>query len=422
MNDSAPSRPTFRLDNIFYGWWILLACFVIGIYVAAVTFYGFTAFFDPLVREFGWSYTEISFAMSLRGIEMSLLAPLVGFLVDRYGPRRLALLGVIAVGLGFFVLSLTRSLWMFYGSFILIGFGGGGCSTVVLMRVVTNWFRKRVGMALGILTSGFGASGLLVPVVVWLIDAFGWREALIILGGGMLVIGVPLVFVIRDTPEEYGLCPDGRKTERSVEGKPGGEEGATEEVSFRDALRHRAFRYLALTETIRGMAIGAVIIHIMPYMNLLHIPRKSAGLIAGLIPLLSILGRFGFGWLADYADKRYIITIASGLMSLGMFTLCYVNTGWGMILFLLLFPLGFGGVITLRGAMLREYFGRGAFGRLIGLVTGAAALGGIIGPTLAGFIFDTTGSYYITWIAIGIPSSVSAFLMLRVERKISHSY
>jgi sugar phosphate permease len=328
---------------------------------------------------------------------------------------------VITVSLGLFVLSLTRSLWMFYGSFILIAFGGGGCSTVVLMRVVTNWFRKRVGMALGILTSGFGASGLLVPVVVWLTDAFGWREALIILGGGMLVIGVPLVFVIRDTPEEYGLCPDGRKTERSVEGKPE-EEGATDEVSFRDALKHRAFRYLALTEAIRGMAMSAVIIHIMPYLNFLHIPRKTAGLIAGLIPLLSILGRFGFGWLADYADKRYIIAVASGLLSLGMFTLCYVNTGWAMILFLLLFPLGFGGVITLRGAMLREYFGRGAFGRLIGLVMGASAVGGIIGPTLAGFIFDTTGSYYLTWITIGITSSVSVFLMLSIERKTSLSY
>jgi MFS transporter, OFA family, oxalate/formate antiporter len=420
MTDTTPSRLSFRLDNIFYGWWILLACFVIAIYVAAVIFYGFTAFFDPLVREFGWSYTEVSFALSLRGIEMSLLAPLVGFLVDRYGPRRLALWGVITVSLGLFVLSLTRSLWMFYGGFFLIAFGGGGCSTVVLARVVTNWFRKRIGMALGILNSGFGASGLLIPVVVYLIDAFGWRQALIILGGGMMVIGVPLVFVIRDTPEEYGLCPDGRKVERSFEGKLE-EDDATEEVSFQDAVKHSVFRYLALTEAIRGMAMGAVIVHIMPYLNLLNIPRKTAGLIAGLIPVLSILGRFGFGWLADYADKRYIIAGASCLMSLGLFTLCYVGTGWVMILFLLLFPPGFGGMITLRGAMLREYFGRMAFGRLIGLVMGASAVGGIIGPTLAGFIFDATGSYYFTWIAIGIPCSVTVFLMLSVEKKTSVS-
>ena len=127
VNEKTRSWLPFGMSHIFYGWWIVFACFIIGLYTGGIIFYGFTALIDPLVREFGWSYTQISFAMSLRGIEMSFLSPLVGFLVDRYGPRRLAFWGVITIGLSFFMMSVTQSLWMFYASFVLIAFGGGGC-------------------------------------------------------------------------------------------------------------------------------------------------------------------------------------------------------------------------------------------------------------------------------------------------------
>jgi len=417
MHDTPKPHFPFRFTAVFYGWWIVLACFIIGLYVGAVIFYGFTAFFDPLVKEFGWSYTEVSFAMSLRGIEMSVLAPLVGFLVDRFGSRLLALWGVITIGLGLILLSFTNSLWMFYFCFILIAFGGGGCTAVVFMRVATNWFRKKLGLALGILTSGFGASGLLLPLIVWLIDDFGWRLAVVILGVGMWAIGIPLAFVIRDTPEEYGLAPDGEKTLPSVGVKPGGAEGATDDVSFRVALRDRAFLFLALSEGLRMMAVGAVVTHIMPYLNLLKIPRPTAGLIAGGVTVLSIVGRFGLGWLSDFFDKRYIIAISLALMSVGMFALCSVDIWWMMLLFLLLFPTGYGGAITLRGTLLREYFGRAAFGRLLGLVMGASAVGGMIGPTFAGYIFDTTGSYTVAWISLGFASSVTVILMLGIGVK-----
>ena len=114
------------MKKIFYGWWIVGACFLIMFYVAGVIFYGFTAFFEPIRREFGWSYAQISFAASLRGLEMGIFAPIVGFLVDRLGSRRLILLGTIVVGFGLILLSQTQSLVMFYCSFLLIAFGAGG--------------------------------------------------------------------------------------------------------------------------------------------------------------------------------------------------------------------------------------------------------------------------------------------------------
>jgi MFS family permease len=324
---------------------------------------------------------------------------------------------VITVGLGFVLLSFTHSLWMFYASIILIAFGGGGCTGVVMMHIVSNWFQKKVGLALGILTSGFGASGFLIPVIVWLIDDFGWRTAVIIVGLGTWVIGIPLVLVIRNTPEEYGLHPDGRKTDPSPVARADGKDCEAEDVNFRDALRHRAFLFLALTEAIRMMAVAAVITHIMPYLNFLHIPRATAGLIAAGVSVISILGRLGFGWLADFCDKRYTIAASLAMMSLGMFALFYVDIGWVMILFLLLFPSGYGGGTSVRGALLSEYFGRAAFGRLIGIVMGVGAIGAMIGPTLTGFIFDTTGSYYLAWMGLGIISCVSVLLMLNIGQK-----
>ena len=419
MSDTS-SFPHFSgLNRIFYGWWVILACFILGIITGAFTFFGFTAFFDPLVKEFGWSYTQVSFALSLRGIEMSLLSPLVGFLVDRYGSRRLALLGVITIGLGFIMLSFTRSLWMFYASIVLIAFGGGGCTGVVLSHVAVSWFQRKAGLALGILTSGFGASGFLIPVIVWLIDDFGWRTAVIILGAATWLIGIPLVLVIRNTPEECGLRPDGREADPDPPpaSRPERGEGKPLDVPLLDALRHRAFIFLALSEAIRMTAVAAVITHIMPYLNFLHIPRATAGLIAAGVTVISILGRFGFGWLADYFDKRYTLAFSLGMMSLGMFALFYVDVWWIMILFLFLFPIGYGGGVSVRGALLGEYFGRAAFGRLIGLVMGIGAIGAMIGPTLTGFIFDTTGSYYGAWIGLGVTSCFSVVLMLNIGRK-----
>ena len=179
------------IKNIFYGWWIVLACFFIAFYVAGIIFYGFTAFIDPLVAEFGWSYAQISFAASLRGLEMGIMAPLVGFLVDRFGSRRLLTSGIIILGFGIILLGYTRSLFMFYCSFVLMAFGAGGCTSVVTLTAIANWFDKNVGKAMGVMVSGFGASGLLIPAIVWLIGVYGWRTAVIMLGIGAWILLLP---------------------------------------------------------------------------------------------------------------------------------------------------------------------------------------------------------------------------------------
>lgn len=400
------------MSPIFYGWWIVLACFTIGLYVSSIIFFGFTAFIDPLVKEFGWSYTQVSFAASLRGLEMGIFAPLVGFLVDRFGSRKLILFGVICVGFGLLLLSQTQSLLMFYGAFLLLGFGAGGCTSIVTMTAVGNWFKKNVGIAFGFLSAGFGASGLLIPLIVWLIDVVHWRMTLVLLGLGMWIIGIPLAFVVRDKPEAYGYLPDGQIIPK-FKAKRG--EQIERHISFKEALKNKSFLFLNIAEVMRMMLVTGVVTHAMPYLNNHGFPRSTAGLIVAGIPLTSIIGRVGFGWLADHHPKKKILFFTFLLMGLGMLAFCFPQV-WGIIfLFLFTFPPAFGGSMVLRGAILQEYFGRDIFGRMLGIIMGSASIGGIIGPTLAGFVFDTTGKYQYVWFTFSGLIILTSFLVLQIK-------
>ncbi|MGD8293786.1 MAG: MFS transporter [Desulfobacterales bacterium] len=381
--------------TVFYGWWVVLACSLISFYVAGSIFFGFTAFFEPIAEEFSWSYTQISFAVSLRGLEMGIFAPIVGFLVDRFGPRKVIFSGTIMVGIGLLSLSFTQSLAMFYGAILLLAFGAGGCTSVVTMTAVVNWFHKKAGIALGVAGSGIGASGLMVLLIVYLIDNFDWRTTLIILALGMWAIGIPLALIIRNKPEDYGYLPDGQTQAVSVQNHEVQEKSV--EVSLKQALKQKTFLYLNLVEALRMMTLMAVFTHVMPYLSSVGMQRASASIIAGAIPVLSIIGRFGFGWLGDYYDKKHVMMLTLGLIILGILTFSFMHMRWMIIPFLLLFPLGHGGSMVLRGSILREYFGRNSFGKMIGIIMGSSSIGGIVGPTLAGWSYDTWGSYQHIW-------------------------
>ena len=399
--------------NLYYGWWVVLACFTIGLYVSGVTFFGFTAFFEPIQREFGWSYAQISLASSLRGFEVGILAPLVGFLVDRFGSRKLLLGGNIVIAIGLILMSLTTSLPMFYLSILFIALGAGGCTSVVVMTAVAIWFKKNVGLALGIVSSGFGAGGAIIPFIVYLIDATGWRTTVVILAAGMLLLGVPLSLLVRDPSEELEATPGKPARPRAVciEEESAGKKSG----DFREMIRSRSFLYLNATEAARMVVIVAVATHLMPYLSSIGMSRTSAGAVAAAVPLVSIVGRFGFGWCSDRFDKRFVLAATFLLMSAGVFSFCYVQSLWVLILFVLLFAPGFGGGIVLRGAMLREYFGMSSFGKMLGIVLWSGSIGGIIGPTLAGWMFDILGSYTLVWYGSGAISGVCIFLSMRIK-------
>ena len=398
---------------IFYGWWMVLACFAIAFYVGGALFYGFTAFFEPIVSEFGWSYTQVSLAFSLRGVEMGILAPLTGILVDRFGSKRLIFAGASIVGLALILLSFTHSLSMFYLSFFLLAIGTSGCASTVLMTAVAQWFKKNVGKAMGIVTCGFGTGGLLVPLIVWLIDHYGWRTSLIVLGLSMLALGAPLSFFIRHKPEQYGYLPDGGKVPDQPADPPDDE--TDEGLPLRKAIRGRNFWILGIAETSRIMIIMAIMTHVMPYLSSLGIPRSSAALVATSIPVLSVTGRFGFGWMADIFDKKLVLIVTHCLLGLGILIFSYVHVRWLLVPFLLLFAPALGGGISLRAVIIREYFGRASFGKLLGMIVGMAAIGSVMGPTAAGWTFDHLGTYRPVWFCFAGVSLIALILILYIQ-------
>jgi len=388
-------------SKVFYGWWIVGATFLIAIYTGGTVFFGFTVFFEPIANELGWSYAQISFAASIRGLEIGLLAPLSGILVDRWGSRKLVLSGIVITSLGLMLLSRAISLGMFYGAFALVALGVSACSSSVLVVAVANWFRRKMGIATGITVSGFGFGGLMIPIVVRLIDFYEWRMTMVILGLGLLVIGLPLSIVLRDKPEQYGEQPDGEVVTTVMNNKDSPPLETFEiDVSASRALRSRSFWHIELALLFQFVAMQTVITHVVPYLSSLGITRPISSLVATVLPVLSVGGRLGFGWLGDKFDKRRVTICSLILTSLGLICFEYISLGrvWLATPFLLLFGIGFGSNVTMRGILLREYFGRRSFGTLLGFTMGILTLTSIAGPPLAGWVFDNWGSYHGVWL------------------------
>lgn len=405
--------------KVFYGWWIVGACLLIWLYIGGVVFFGFTAVFEPIAKEFGWSYAQISLAFSLRGLEVGLLAPLVGFLVDRWGPRKMVFGGTLFVGFGLMLLSRISSLGMFYGAFALIAIGMSACGGTVLLTAVANWFRRKAGIATGIALSGVGLGGLMVLLVTMLVDTFAWRTAMFSLGLGVLFIGLPLSLLIRHKPEQYGYRPDGEESNPVVVGESlTSTQGVEINIPAKQALKSRAFWHIALISMSQSFMVGAVVTHVMPYLSSVGLVRSASSLVATALPVASISGRLSFGWFGDRLDKRRLMAMGFALMALGLLFFDYVGRGslWMLVPFIVLFSIGWGGVVTTRIALLRQYFGRSSFGTILGFVAGVRVVGQIAGAPLAGWVFDRWGSYQGVWFGFAVIGFAGLVFALTIPR------
>ena len=348
---------------------------------------------------------------------MGLLAPIMGLMVDRWGPRRLPFAGGIFVSIGFLLLGRVSSLLTFYLASALLAVGVGATTGTVPMTAVSNWFHKRIGLANGLVTSGFALGGLMVPLVTRFIDTFQWRMAMLASGLGALLVVLPLSLIVRHKPEDYGYRPDGARDDAVATGVilP----SATEveiSISAKQALRKRTFWHLAIAGMCHSFIVGAIVTHLMPYLSSLGIARSVSSLLALILPLSSIGGRLGSGWLGDRFGHKQVFTAGFILMTVGLLMFEYITTGkmWLLVLFVPTFALGWGSNVTTRVSLQSEIFCRASFDTILGFLSGIRMIGHVAGAPLAGWIFDQWGSYQGAWLLYSISSALGAVAVFTI--------
>jgi sugar phosphate permease len=306
---------------------------------------------------------------------------------------------------------------MFYMTFVMLFMGHSGLSLVVISTAVAHWFKRKIGMATGLASAGYGAGGILLPFLVWLINRYGWQLSFAILGFLTWLIVLPVSLFLRHKPEQYGSLPDGDGAASfRVEGESLSK-AYQEEVEFNvaQAVKTRAFWLLSLACSIQFMVLNGITLHIIPHLTNVGLSGRASALVAMFIPICSIPGRLSFGWLGDVFDKKYVLAAVLLMNGLALGILSYGNALGHFVFFVALFGLTFGGVHALRPAMLREYFGRTAFGSIQGLIVAMMTVGGIFGPAFAGRLFDVRGSYLAAWLTFTVVTLAAAPAVLTIR-------
>ena len=400
--------------NVYEGWLVVASVALIVTMIGAAFFYGFGLIFTPIEEEFGWSKAAISFAFSLRTEAGGLAAPLVGILVDRLGPKRVLSGGIVIMACGVILMSFMDALWQFYATMILIAIGTSSAGGQVGMVATASWFERRRARALSVMTLGGGLAGMLVVGVAWLVDATGWREALRWMGLVILLIGIPLGLNVRNRPRDHPQPMDGLHTPDTDAGNE--IRGFAWGIPPRKALRSRSFILLALATAGIGFGTTTLIVHQVPFLESVGISKRLAGASVAMFTLMSIVGRLGFGYLADKYDKRIVLSGSFALIIIGLPFLAFVHEFWQAFIVLAIIAPGFGGSIPVRPALIADYFGTRYFGTMNGLMFLVMTLGSFFGPLLVGWMVDVTGEYTLGWIAAAAVTLVSFPALLAARR------
>ena len=401
--------------KIFYGWWIVLILSILTTYGAGVFYYGFSTFVKPIVNELGWSMAVVSGAFSLYRLEAGIAAPILGYLLDRMGPRRLVFSGGLVTGWGFIYLSHVHTVWHFYAAIIIISLGFSAFGGVAVGNpLIGKWFVKKRGSAIGIYGASRSFAGVIVPLVAWLVACYGWRTALLFMGPVTWLVVLPLSFTLKHSPEQEGLLPDGESPVSSVNGGPGaGRAAGIAEVDFslRGSMATSAFWVLAACMFMHQMSQAAIFVHLIPYLIDKGIRPTSAAAVVTIVAAVSVVGRYGSGWLGDRVNKKYLLIVLFLLQPVAIFSLTRVQSLTDVVPFALLYSIAYGGITVVNAIVIGEYYGRKHYGTIYGTVQGLSTFGGIAGPLVAGWIYDIHGSYHLAFM-IFVGMLVFATLLL----------
>lgn len=417
------AAPTLPRRGIFYGWYIV-ACSVFTNAIFSAAFYqGFSALVLPIEASFGWSRSTISGAGALRQLESGIVSPFVGVLLDRFSARTLVFWCAIISGLGMLGLAFMNSVLTFYVLFILISVGASGLSHAVTWPVlIARWFRRKRGLAVGLAVLGPIFGSPFVVLNTSLEDAFGWRAVFFGYGVLILVACTLISLFVRDRPETYGLLPDGKEiteppaaTEHTRVTILARHEGAG--WTLREVLRMREFWVLMAFLAGMFVANSAFQFHQIPYFEQdKGFSSAQAATTLMLVFFASGFGRVGSGFLLDKLDYRLVLAAISIMVGFGFLYLQVVpvNDILEAMPFVVLFGVGFGSMIPLRGALGGMLFGTRAIGSVVGALQGGAVAAGVVGPVFMGAVFDLRGDYSVAiWAlaAVSVAMAPLAYVM-----------
>ncbi len=388
-----------RTHRVFFGWWVVAAS-ALGLAVAygPLVLATFGVFLGPLHREFGWSRSELSGAVSVATLLVAFFQPVCGRLVDRWGTRRVVVLSLLLFGSTMWALSALRSLWHLYLGYVLLGLFGAGTTPVPYSRLVSRWFEQKRGRALGLSLVGFGVGMLVMPVFVHaVIVRWGWRWAYGALGALIIAGVIPVLgALLRESPEQMGLLPDGRKRASELDPVSDSPSQAHRQReadgwSWSEARRSLTFWKIAIAFFLVSISVHACLIHFVPLLTDRGFSPERAVKAASLFGIAILVGRLTVGYLLDRLFAPSVVAALFGGVLLGLVFLWLGAPAGFPFLAALLLGLGLG--MDTLAYLMTQYFGLRAFGEIYGYAFAGVLAGGSIGPFFLSVIFHRTGSY-----------------------------
>jgi MFS family permease len=387
QRDTAPAN-----DEPAYGWVVVGACCLSLAVIFGVS-YAFAALFESYAREFGAQRADVSLVFGLTGLLYFSLGAFAGMAADRFGPRVVASAGMVCISAGLLAASQAQSLsQVVLAQGLLVGLGVALVYTPSI-ACVQPWFTRRRGLAAGIASAGIGAGTLLVPLLVTAaLSLLPWRQTLMLVAAGTLILGLSGTLLLKRAPA--AARPPGATH------APG--------LSLREAVASTRFRWMYLMTLIGAVPMFVPFAHVSAAARDQGVPDAAAVGLVGLIGLGSLVGRFVIGALADRLGRPSTLVLATAALGLS-FGLWLLGGGYTvMALFALVMGLSYGGTVSLLPALCMDYFGARSVSAIIGTLYTGAALGNLLGPVAAGWVFDHTGSYSpVVWacLALGLLSS-----------------
>ena len=406
--------------KIFYGW-VIVAASLISVGTLIGIRFSFGVFFRSFEVEFGITRATTSSIYSVYTLFTAVFAIASGWALDRYGPRLVVSAMGLLTGLSLLITSQITSLWQVFLSYSVILSMGTGGAIPVLMSVISRWFYKKRGFAIGIAMSGTGLGTMVIaPFAAYLISNLSWRMSYIALGILAWIVVISLAMLLRRDPRQIGALPDGQdSTVSRTEATGGGNNHRTTGLSLRQALGTRSFWFLLTVYLLYATSLNLILTHIVPRVTDTGISNVRASTVVSVMAGSQIVSRLPIGRISDIIGRKIPAAVCGLFGCVALIWLIWSNNLWMFYLFAVLFGLSWGGIGVTTIAMIGDIFGESNLGAIMGAIDAGFALGSAAGAALGGLIFDATGSYTLAF-AIGAAAMlVLAILVTYTRREIN---